>query len=147
MRRAAHMAESDPTRASVWEYLLREGRVRLVQAAREGRVAVGAISAELLARFVPEALNAPQMRPFIGLAVSAILEEEGFVLVRTGVRLRDDPVFTAGAIFRPVEERREGGDHPLLARIIDGLTTTELEFAAARIRHRLAGARDEGPDG
>jgi hypothetical protein len=132
------MAMSDPVRREVFAFLQGEARSKLLQAAEAGLVPLAAVSPMLVERFGAEALRAQSMRPFIGIAVSAILEEEGFALVRTGVRLSQDPLFATGAMFERVrDEGRAPASHALLARFIDSLTNEELAFAEARIQQRL----------
>lgn len=139
--RAANMALSDPTRRRVWAYLRGDARPALVAAADAGHVPVTAVSAELVARFGTEAFEPPIMRQFIGIAVSAVLAEEGFVLARTGVRLRGDPLFGAGALFERTGEalavRRKDLTDQLLVRLLDALTLDELRLAEQHIQNRL----------
>ena len=141
--RAAHMAQSDPLRRDVWNFLRGEGRAALIAAAATGRVPVGAVSQALLDRFGAEALKGPITRQFIGIAVSALLAEEGYALARPGVRLNGDPLFRAGALFERPSAPRVGAEATLLERFVDALTTEELVMAAARIRLRLRDRRPE----
>src|SRR4051812_6396712 len=110
MARAEKLAQTHPIRRKIWEILKTEGWHLLVAAAQAGHVPpVHAISSLLLQRLGPEALEPRAMRQFIGIASSALLNEEGWVVVRTGVRLRGDPLFGAGALFErshaaPVEQ-------------------------------------------
>lgn len=144
--RAARMAKSDPNRRLVWDFLRRDHTATLVTAADLGAVPVTAISTALLERFGAEVLDPPSMRQFIGIAVSAILQEEGFIVDRTGVRLRGDPLFGAGALFERAGVAPVERENSLLARLIDALDAEELRFAERRIGERLMNLpRQESP--
>src|SRR4051812_49361032 len=130
MVRTEKQAQTHPIRRRIWTVLKTEGLPLLLQAARAGHVPpIHAISRLLLRHLGPEALEPRAMRQFIGIAVSALLHEEGWVVIRTGVRLRGDPLFGAGALFERSHAAPVERENPLLARFIDALTMDELSFA------------------
>ena len=57
------------------------------------------------------------MKQFIGLAVRAILEDAGFEVAYSGVRIKDDRVFTSGSVYR----ERSSDSEPEPAQIDDAL--------------------------
>jgi hypothetical protein len=70
-------------------------------------------------------------KQFVGLVISFLLDEDGFLLVRSGVRLRADAVFGTGSIYRRrVAESHPVNSRPLLQRLLDSLTPQEREWTA-----------------
>jgi hypothetical protein len=102
MRRAERAAASLIRGKEILDTLL-AARRNLGEAARKSVPPVGVVSELLLERYGPEVKLTP-VRQFIGLAVRAILEEEGFEVDQTGVRLNGDPVFRTGAVYRRIIE-------------------------------------------
>jgi hypothetical protein len=140
MLRVERAATSLPGGAAVLNSLKRQ-QASLVAAAREGRPPVAAISETLLKTFKTDAKE-HAFRQFVGLAVRAILEDAGFEVARTGVRLHGDPIFTTGAVYKKIEqkERRRRSDLP--ERLVNAFSPEEARqaFAALLIRFpELAG--------
>src|SRR5690348_7237405 len=76
-----------------------EARNLLAEAAERSEPSIGAISKKLLALVGRDILKQTLVKQFCGLATRAVLAEEGFVPMQLGVRLRADPVFTAGTVY------------------------------------------------
>jgi hypothetical protein len=112
------------------------GLEKLVAAAERGTVPVAAISQDLLRLVGRPALDSTATRQFIGLACRALLQEEHFVVARTGVKVRRDPVFTAGAVYMRAPAPRSQTS-PLLARLLDALSVAEARQAITILNARL----------
>src|SRR5271157_2289865 len=78
---------------------LKAQRPRLIAAAKQSRPPVAAVSEALLEEHGEEIKKTP-VRQFVGLAVRAILEEAGYEVAYTGVRINGDPVFRTGSVYR-----------------------------------------------
>lgn len=137
MTRVVREAEMHPQQGGVLRFLRSKQKI-IVAAAKAGEPPAAAVSALLLAEF-GEQMRSPRLRQFSGLTVAALLEEAGYEIARTGVRLTDDPLFTVGTLFkkRTAGEPPENVETTLLDRFLDSLTEEELRYALARIRRRL----------
>src|ERR1700731_4774801 len=127
MRRAERAAASRAIAPAILDPLKGE-RPSLLAAANEPRPPIGAVSKILVKRFGAE-VRQTSVRQFVGLAVRGILEQHGFVVGCRGVRLRGDPVFRSGAIYRP---RADGGNAPeadVLERMMRSLSPDEARCA------------------
>jgi hypothetical protein len=113
-----------------------KNRKLLVAAAEAGHPPVAAISSQLEKLVGLKDAKLLPVRQFVGLSVRAVLEEEGFEVADTGVRLSNDPVFRTGAVYRRAAAISVNGSSDLLQRFIDALTEEE-----ARIAHDLLSAR------
>jgi hypothetical protein len=78
---------------------LRRARRELIAMAEQSRPPVAAVSQMLLEKFGAEVKRLP-VRQFIGLAVRAILEDAGFEVAYSGVKISEDPIFTSGSVYR-----------------------------------------------
>jgi hypothetical protein len=116
---------------------LQDHRSELVAAAQRGITPLTEISAKLLQRFGAETMNARVTKQFCGLAVSAMLAEEGFIVSKTAVRVRNDPIFSAGTVYtkRPVVSAGTGSS--VLQRLLDSLTEEELQWTLHYVRQKL----------
>ncbi|WP_146210830.1 hypothetical protein [Azospirillum sp. TSO35-2] len=101
-------------------------RTALKSAVDEGLPSVAKISGMLLEKFGAQARAMP-VRQFCGMAVKAIMEEEGYEVAATGVRIPNDPVFSTGAVYRKVEGADETGTPDILERFVNALDRDELE--------------------
>src|SRR4051794_33457896 len=88
--------------------LAKRTRKKLIAAADEGVPPVSAISDDLRHRFDAVELKRPLVKQFVGLCVRAVLEEEGYEVYRTGVRIPADPVFTTGSAYRLMPDESTG---------------------------------------
>jgi hypothetical protein len=108
---------------------LNAARARLVAAAKQSRPPVAAVSEILLEKHGEEIKKTP-VRQFVGLAVRAILEEAGFEVAYTGVRINGDPVFRTGSVYRL---RTDEDDAPevddALDRMMKSLTPDQAQRA------------------
>lgn len=129
MRRAARSARA-VVKGDVILKMIQEQKTRrlLVKAAESGAVPVTAISGKLLEQIGARDAKLLPIRQFVGLCVRAVLEEEGFALAESGVRVSNDPVFRTGSTYRRSEN---GTNHhtDLLDRIIERLTDQEASRA------------------
>ena len=136
MRRATRSARALRHGPDVLE-LIQEPKTRrlLVAAAERGEPPVTAISDKLLQLVPVKDAKLMPLRQFAGLCVRAVLEEEGFEVAETGVRVSNDPIFRTGATYRRIHagEQITSG---LLARIIQSLTDEEAREALRLLRKR-----------
>jgi hypothetical protein len=128
--------------AAVLETLKRE-EPNLIAAAEQKRPPVAAVSGILLKRFGEE-VKRTSVRQFIGLATRAILEEAGYEVAYRGVRIRGDPVFRTGAVYRP---RVDGGKAPeaddALDRMMASLTSDQAKRAFRALLNHFPNLRDK----
>ncbi len=127
---------------AILETLKRE-KPNLIAAAEQKRPPVAAVSRILLKKFGEE-VKRTSVRQFIGLATRAILEEAGYEVESRGVRIRGDPVFRTGAVYRP---RMHGGKAPeaddALDRMMASLTLDQAKRAFRALLHQFPNLRDE----
>jgi hypothetical protein len=117
--------------------LIQEPKTRrlLVAAAERGEPPVTAISDKLLQLIPAKDAKLMPLKQFAGLSVRAVLEEEGFEVAETGVRVSNDPVFRTGSTYRRIQaEQRRSSE--LLVRIIQDLTDEEARQALRLLRKR-----------
>ena len=90
----------------------------------------------LLSKFGSTQLAPHTVHRFIGTAIRALLEEEGFEVDLTGVRTPRNPLFASASTFR----RRRAAIQPavgsLIKRMLESLTQEELDQIAAYIEER-----------
>jgi hypothetical protein len=134
MQRARRSARAVLHGTQILEFM-KEKKTRrlLVGAAETGAPPVTAISSALKTLVgIPDAKLTP-VRQFAGLCVRAVLEEEGFELAETGVRLSNDPVFRTASVYR----RNSASDSKdLLDRLVESLTDDEAKRLKTLLRHR-----------
>ena len=137
------MARAFPGGNAILDFLCSaHGRQLLTEAAARGIPPVTAVSQPLV-ELVGTALLKPAMaKQFAGLVTRAVLAEAGYLPIRSGVRVRNDPLFTAGAVYakRFASQPKSGGE--LLHRLLANLTVEEMHSAVAYLRHRLEGLDD-----
>ncbi len=107
----------------------------LVKAAEEGAPPVTAISRQLLELIGRDAKLVP-VRQFSGLCVRAVLEEQGFEIAETGVRVSKDPIFRTASTYRRISTEKRNRSEDLLARLIETFTDEEVETALSLLRLR-----------
>jgi hypothetical protein len=142
MTRVRRMAGSFAAGGAMLEFCVGDGRPLLTDAAARGIPPVTAISRPLIDLVGSAALEPAGAKQFVGLVTRAVLAQEGYVPVRSGVRLRNDPAFTAGTIYAkrfPTKRKRQD---ELLKRILDSFTADEIHEAFAYLRERL----EKGPN-
>jgi hypothetical protein len=110
---------------------------RLVDAAAKGLPPVTSISTplQLLAKAKSIDLEAMSVRQFVGAAVRAILEDEGYTVAEKGVRTPKDPVFRSGSVYRKKAPLR-ANDTDLIARLIATLNDQEAQHALNLLQAR-----------
>jgi hypothetical protein len=66
---------------------------------------VTAISSDVQKLVGKKDAKLPPIKQYTGLCVRAVLEEEGFELVQTGVRVSKDPIFRTGSVYQRSEKQ------------------------------------------
>ena len=111
-------------------------RAKLIVAAETGAPPVTAISSELLNLVGEVDAKLAPVKQFTGRCVRAVLEEGGFELVQTGVRLSNDPVFRTGSVYNRTSAPEKTGATALLIRFIETLTDAEAQQALQLLKKR-----------
>ncbi len=143
MRRAKRTAASTECGAELLAFLQRPKITRkLTAAARAGTPPAGAISGDLIANFEP-AIHKPEVKRRVGLFIRVIMEELGFRVLQSNVRLRDR-LFSSGAVY--AERSAAGTDRvDLVSRLAGTFNEAEaqrmieallLRFPELRRAHR-----------
>jgi hypothetical protein len=124
-------ARDEPQKAEIIRMVTDpEMRQRLVAAAVKSEAPVGVVAPILRAQMSPEFLDQHAVRTFIGLVVAAALWDEGFEPTRS-VRLRNDPIFASGSLFRRRVHALQADSTDVLERMLAALTKAE-KVAALR---------------
>jgi hypothetical protein len=136
MRRAVRSARAVIRGPEILE-LVRESKSRrlLIAAAESGVPPVTAISGKLLQLIPVKDAKLTPLKQFTGLCVRAVLEEEGFQVAETGVRVSNDPIFRTGSTYHRIKVDAPGSPG-LLVRIIQNLTDEEAKEALRLLRKR-----------
>ena len=138
MTRVRRMARSYAAGAAILEFLCSaDGRRLLTEAAARGIPPVQAVSQPLIDLVGSEALEPLGAKQFAGLVTRAVLAQEGYVPIRSGVRLRNDPAFTAGTIYAKRFGTEPKRQDELLKRLLDSLNADEIHWALAYLHQRL----------
>ena len=138
MTRARRSAAAVRRGPEILELLLSdEARKALKGAAERGKPPVTAVSDMLFNRFGKDMVF-PPVRQFVGLVVRAILEEEGFRVAESGVRISRDPIFRTGAVYEAIaDEKKSGSLDGLVAFLTERLSDSEI----GRLRQLLSPSR------
>ncbi len=131
MRRAERTARAMAHGSEILQFV-RHPKIRklLVHAAEDSSPHITAISSdvqEIVGTNDPQTLAS--LKQFTGLCVRAVLEEEGFELVQTGVRVSKDPFFQTGSVYRRSDKKELPHDYILLARFLRTLDKGQANFA------------------
>jgi hypothetical protein len=146
MTRVQRMANGIPAGPAILRFLCStDGRQRLTEAAARGTPPVAGISRRLLEAVGTDALKSTVAKQFVGLVARAVLAQAGYVPIRSGVRVRHDPVFTAGAAYAKRFAAQPQSDDGLLKRLLDGLTSDEMRWALVYLRQRLEDETEQNP--
>lgn len=136
--RVERMSSAVPRGDKILEFVRASAtRKILIDAAETGQPSIGAISKKLAKLVGLDVLRLTLVKQFCGLAIRAVLAEEGLVPIQHGVRLYADPVFTTGTVYARRFEKGSKREEDLLRRIIDTLSVDEMRGAAAYIAERL----------
>ena len=138
MRRAERAATALVNGEAILE-TLKGARSSLIAAAKKSRPPVAAVSEVLLKTRGDEVRQTP-VRQFIGLAVRAILEEAGYEVAYTGVRINGDPVFRTGSVYRL---RTDDND---AAKVDDALDRMMKSLTPDQAQHAFRALRRHYPD-
>ena len=129
MQRAERTAMALQIGPAILEMLKAE-RPALIAAAEQQRPPVSAVSAPLLKKFGAMEMRQALARQIVGLGVRAVLDEAGFEVSHAGVRLKDDALFSTGAVYR---RRSDNADVPdaldMFDRLAKALTPDEARRA------------------
>ena len=108
-------------------------RKQLVEAVKSGIPPVTAVSG-LMIEIARKDAKALPVRSFAGLCVRAALDEEGFEVDQTGVRLPNDPVFRTGSTYAAKGTERPATD--ILKRLVQMLTHQEVQQLTKLLKAR-----------
>jgi hypothetical protein len=138
MTRARRSAVAVRRGPEILEFLLSdEARKTLRNAAERGEPPVTAVSETLRRRFGTD-MRLPPVRQFVGLVIRAVLEEEGFRVAESGVRISRDPIFRTGAVYEAIaDEKKAGSLESLVAFLTEKLSDSEI----GRLRQLLSPSR------
>jgi hypothetical protein len=146
MNRVQRMARLVPAGALILDFMQSaQGRRPLAEAAARGIPPIAAVSKLLIDLVGADALKPTLVKQFCGLAARAVLAQEGFVPIQSGIRIRNDPVFSTGAVYAKRLVSRADKDDQLLKRILDGLSEEEMRWADSYLQQRLRELKD-APD-
>ena len=138
MGRVERMSSAVPGGDKILEFVRAPAtRKLLIDAAETGQPSISAISKKLAKLIGVDVLRLTLVKQFCGLAIRAVLAEEGLVPIQHGVRLHADPIFTTGTVYARRYEKGSKREEDLLRRVIDTLSVAELRSAAAYIAERL----------
>ena len=137
MQRARRSARAVLRGTEILE-LVRKPRTRrlLIAAAESGAPPVTAISSKLRELVGAEDAKLAPVKQFTGLCVRAVLEEEGFELAQTGVRLSNDPVFRTASVYKRTIATGNSDETQLLERFIASLNDAEARQALKLLKNR-----------
>lgn len=136
-QRARQLSRGSPLNGEVLAFVNGDAaRPALLRAAAAGEAPVGAISHDLVKRFGQESFASTAARQFVGVAVAACLEAEGYAAAPKRVRLKGDPIFETGAVFLKESLPHPSSAQDLLARFVASLTDTEAQALADLLDRR-----------
>jgi hypothetical protein len=143
MRRAERAAATLVRGPEILEKL-KTCRRDLITSVKKQRPPVSAVSQLLLDEFGQEIKRLP-VKQFVGLAVRAILEEAGYEIAYSGVRIGDDPVFASGSIYRIRSDASDDAPQidDALERMLKGLTPDQASRASRFLRRHFPHVREE----
>ena len=147
MQRALRSSTAVP-RGPLILQTLEANRGALIAAAKASRPPIAAVSAILAEKFGTD-VKERRVRQFIGLGVGAVLYDAGFEVSHTGVRVKGDPIFTTGSVYRlrvnDVDANApEEGD--VLERMMKLLTRDEAKRALRALKRYFPDLEEEGGD-
>jgi hypothetical protein len=135
MRRAERTARAVLHGEEILQFIQSpRARKHLVQAAELGLPPVTAISSDVQKLVGKRDAKLSPIKQYAGLCIRAVLEEEGFELVQTGVRVSNDPIFRTGSVYQRRQQPQPPAD--LLARLIQSLTEEEIGELLKLVRRR-----------
>ena len=137
MKRAERSARAVRHGPEILQFIQQDKtRARLVHAAELGSPPVTAISSDLHKLVGQKDVKLPPIKQFTGLCVRAVLEEEGFELVQTGVRVSNDPIFRTGSVYQRSKKHEPQPAFDLLTRFIQSLTDEEVVYTIKLLQSR-----------
>jgi hypothetical protein len=143
MIRVERAAAAIPDGPAILESV-KAARPELIAAAKQGRPPVAGISQMLLDKFGSE-VRALRVKQLVGLASRAILEEAGFELTHSGVRIPGDPLFTTGSVYRLRADNQDAQQlDDALERMLMALTPSQASRAFHALLKTFPHLRHEG---
>lgn len=135
-RRVFRAAGADPDLRILAEDIRSKHRKSLISLASKDMAPVEGLSALMQEILPAEILTKRSTKLLVGLAVGALMAEEGFE--PAGVkRIKGDAIFSSGTLFRPVEDARgANGSSDLLRRLVSVLTADEKSALKALLRSK-----------
>jgi hypothetical protein len=115
-------------------------RALLISAAQAGHPPVAAVSGELVRLVGLKDAKLTPVKQYVGACIRAVLDEEGFEVAETGVRLSGDPIFRTGAVYRKATAQPASSAHDVLRRWLGALTDEEAALALRILEARVRGA-------
>src|SRR4051812_34517888 len=104
MRRATRTVARSPLGTDLAAFLERPEVVKkMIEAANHGVPPVTSVSGELLSEF-PHIVDDAMAKRRIGMLIAAVLDQHGFVPVRSNVRIKD-PIFVTGSTYTAKREK------------------------------------------
>jgi hypothetical protein len=140
MRRAQRSAPAVREGSRILDFIRSANvRKRLVSAADSGSVPISSISSDLQELVGKNLAKLAPIKRFAGLCVRAVLEEEGFELVQTGVTVSKDPLFRTGSVYQRHETEEQEPSSDFAERLNEFLTDREAARLLKLLKRRLAG--------
>ena len=111
-------------------------RTKLIATAETGAPPETANSLELINLIGEDDAKLAPIKQFTGRCVRAVLEEAGFEIAETGVRLSKDPLFRTASVYTRASASAKAGATALLVRFIETLTDAEARQALQLLKNR-----------
>ncbi|MER9259423.1 MULTISPECIES: hypothetical protein [unclassified Mesorhizobium] len=130
-RRVFRSAGADSDLRTLAEDIRFKHRERLISLALQDMAPVEGLSATMRESLSAEILTKKSTRQFVGLAVGALMAEQGFE--PAGIkRIKGDAVFSSGTLFRRGQSSATASGSPqFLERLVSVLTTEEKDLLRA----------------
>lgn len=117
-----------------------ELRGAVLAAAEAGYPPVAAVSQKLLDEIGPDILQTSAAKMFVGLCISAILEDK-FRVSEARVRMSKDPIFRTGAVYSKIITEIDTKEADILERFLASLSDQEADRALGILKRRIAGPK------
>jgi hypothetical protein len=117
-----------------------DARALLVEGAQENMPSVSKVAVLLRDKFTAAVMAQPPVKTLVGMAVRAILAEEGYERVERGVRTDRtvDPVFSTGSVYALIKEDDEPVEIGEENDLVELLATVGEKLLSESGRRRVA---------
>lgn len=117
-----------------------DARALLVEGAQENMPSVSKVAMLLRDKFTAAVMTQPPVKTLVGMAVRAILAEEGYERVERGVRTDRtvDPVFSTGSVYALIKEDDEPVEIDEENELVELLATVGEKLLSESGRRRVA---------